>query len=791
MSYNNVNSRSARPNRLDTGQQYGRMPSLFGSYIGYVKNPVDVQRNGRLGVWIPELGSAPDDPRGWVTANYCSPFGGSTNVAANSNTDLTSDAGTQSSYGFWAVPPDINNEVIVQFIGGDPAKAIWIGCLYNQFMNGSVPATPANPNNHSFPGTAVPITEYNKNDKSVTSPDKARKPMNSTKFNGVANQGLIKDDQRGLTSSSARRESPSQVFGMSTPGPAMNDGLYDRIRRTGGSSFVMDDREGSEHVEFSTKSGAKIKIDETNGFIYAINRDGTGWIEIDTAGNMNVFAAGDASYRAGRDFNIRADRNVNIEAGQDIFIKAAKDTAETTKQFTYGVNVGGKPTNIRYWENVGQGNGDGGNVVIESLGQMHNYVHDSMFIKVVNNDLDVQVGNSLKMTTIGGGQDFNSKMSVNITSNGAMNIASSGDMRVNSGNNISLAAKQNISMCAKDTFSINGDAGVILSSTAMIGVIGALVTEEDVLITGNLATIGSIVSSTSITANKSGIEIPVVPYPNSPDTAQRASTATSAKKRATITKINVQPDWSDPDKFKRNSAHVESIVSRLPTYEPYPERPTTKLSSLSIFNNLVVRDYGGSSGGTLDEIRESPKQEALDETTIEYPGGDDTGIQTKDFDMSAFMCQLKIHEGYKTYVYLDSVGLPTAGIGHLLRAPSETNAFPVGSPVSTEQINAWFQEDCKDAIGGAISLVGIDVWENLTSVRKRAMADLCYNLGRGRLSKFTKFLGYMKSGEYSLAGGQLIDSKWYKQVGQRGPKIVKMIVDSVDVNGCDTKRIST
>ena len=91
------------------------------------------------------------------------------------------------------------------------------------------------------------------------------------------------------------------------------------------------------------------------------------------------------------------------------------------------------------------------------------------------------------------------------------------------------------------------------------------------------------------------------------------------------------------------------------------------------------------------------------------------------------------------------------------------------------------------AIRGATSLVGNDVWENLSDVRKRALADLCYNLGKARLSKFTKFLTAVKANDWEKAGAELVDSKWYGQVATRGPKIVTMITKNIDPNGCDKK----
>jgi lysozyme len=154
--------------------------------------------------------------------------------------------------------------------------------------------------------------------------------------------------------------------------------------------------------------------------------------------------------------------------------------------------------------------------------------------------------------------------------------------------------------------------------------------------------------------------------------------------------------------------------------------------------------------------------------------------------MNAYECQLKINEGVRYASYNDSRSLPTAGIGHLLRT-NEISTYPVPSPVSAEQVTSWFQADAPMSITGAQRLLGIDCWGGLTDIRKRACADLVYNMGEGGLSKFKNFLAAMKANDYNAAGMALKDSAWYKQVGQRGPRIITMITQNVDSNGCDKK----
>ena len=127
MAYLNTHARTV--SNSDTFTPAGRTAALYGVFVGFVKEANDVRKNGRLRVWIPELGSAPDNPEGWIIVNYCSPFAGATNVETNSKADIESFRGTQTSYGMWMIPPDINNQVLVMFVNGDASRGIWIGSL--------------------------------------------------------------------------------------------------------------------------------------------------------------------------------------------------------------------------------------------------------------------------------------------------------------------------------------------------------------------------------------------------------------------------------------------------------------------------------------------------------------------------------------------------------------------------------------------------------------------------------------------------------------------------------------
>lgn len=794
MTYLNTHTRTSSPTKNDVFQPAGRSTSLFGMFMGYIKDVKDVQKNGRLRVWIPEFMSAPDNQDGWIIVNYCSPFAGATNVDTASKTDYQSFEGTQTSYGMWMVPPDINNIVLVMFINGDPSRGIWLGSLYNQFMNDMVPGTSGSTNNFQYPGKYVPVAEYNKWDPKITDPDATTRPYSSTKFKGLGNQGLINDFHRGVSDSSARRESPSKVFGIVTPGPVINPNTEfsdpASIRRKGGSAFIMDDATGSEAVVLTTKSGAQIKIDETNGFVYLINRDGTGWVQMDQKGNIDIFGATDVSVRAQRDINFRADRNVNIEAGQNIYMKAAMDTTPNTTNFTYDVNNIPKPTTVPYFKYVGEGNGTGGNIVMQALNNWHSTTKNTAYLTVVQNNLNVDIGNAFALTTIAGGQDFNSKMGIKLTTGASLDIAATSNVRIGANDSISVSSQADVNICANGKLSLNGDGGVAVSSVSAIGLSGSMATfGEGVGVVGQLSVHGGSFLAGPVAL---GGSVPVSPPidPNSPAAAQSAQQAQPAEVKPMLEKINVLATWSTPAKFKRDSESLQTTVTRLPTYEPCPEHENFTFKSISGYVPTQTqgdKTYEGSGGAGNDTSLSPATNTTPGANNTDVPAESPTDSSTaKDFNMQAYQCQLKIHEGIRNSSYLDSRGLPTAGIGHLLRA-NEISMFPVPSPVSDSQISNWFNQDAPTSIKGAQELLGIDVWGDLTDVRKRACADLCYNLGKTRLSKFVNFLAAMKSGDYNAAGVSLQNSKWYTQVGRRGPNIITMIVQNVDPNGCDKK----
>ena len=332
--------------RLDRGG----MPTWQGLFLGIVKNNVDPTRSGALQVYIKQLGGPNEnDASTWRKVNYCSPFYGITQQDSTS-----AGAGgffNPHSYGMWFTPPDLGVQVICFFVGGDPTQGFYFGCVADPGFNHMVPAIGSSKNYDTNNATQdayftraaqLPVTEINKKNPAViNNPNffNIPKPVHSVQASILFQQGLINDTERGTISSSAQRESPSTVYGMSTPGrPVYAGGLTDEqvqqqlaqnnlnptkteiIGRKGGHSVVMDDgtQIGENNlIRIRTSKGHQIMMNDSENFFYICHSNGQTWIELGKEGTVDVFSTNSINLRSQGDINIHADQDINMYAGRN------------------------------------------------------------------------------------------------------------------------------------------------------------------------------------------------------------------------------------------------------------------------------------------------------------------------------------------------------------------------------------------------------------------------------------------------------------------------------------------
>ena len=127
--------------------------------------------------------------------------------------------------------------------------------------------------------------------------------------------------------------------------------------------------------------------------------------------------------------------------------------------------------------------------------------------------------------------------------------------------------------------------------------------------------------------------------------------------------------------------------------------------------------------------------------------------------------QLKIDEGCVNEIYTDHLGYPTFGIGHLIVDSEPENGQAVGTAVSDYRVDAAFDADVKVVLSECKVLY--PDFDDLPEEAQQIIANMMFNLGRPRLSKFVGMKRGVDTKDWNAAADEMVDSRWYRQVGAR------------------------
>jgi len=132
--------------------------------------------------------------------------------------------------------------------------------------------------------------------------------------------------------------------------------------------------------------------------------------------------------------------------------------------------------------------------------------------------------------------------------------------------------------------------------------------------------------------------------------------------------------------------------------------------------------------------------------------------------------ELAEDEGCKFEIYLDHLGLPTCGIGHLIREQDEEYGQPVGTPVSEERVRRLFNLDIIVTLEDCNRL--FPDFAELPEEAQLVIANMCFNLGFPRFYKFKKFIEAVNVRDWQAAADEMVDSRWHDQVPNRAKRLV-------------------
>jgi len=132
--------------------------------------------------------------------------------------------------------------------------------------------------------------------------------------------------------------------------------------------------------------------------------------------------------------------------------------------------------------------------------------------------------------------------------------------------------------------------------------------------------------------------------------------------------------------------------------------------------------------------------------------------------------ELIADEGEVLSIYICTAGHETCGVGHMVRESDPEHGWPVGAPITKERSDELLKEDLKTVLNDCEWVItNFDV---LPEEVQLIIANMMFNLGRPRFSKFVKLISAVEAADWGEAARQMEDSRWHVQLPERSGRLI-------------------
>ena len=135
--------------------------------------------------------------------------------------------------------------------------------------------------------------------------------------------------------------------------------------------------------------------------------------------------------------------------------------------------------------------------------------------------------------------------------------------------------------------------------------------------------------------------------------------------------------------------------------------------------------------------------------------------------------QLEVDEGCEYKIYNDHLGYATFGIGHLVTESDPEQGQSLGTAVSSDRVAEAFESDVQGVLRDCDILY--PDFSSLPEEAQQVIANMMFNMGRPRLSKFAGMKRGVDARDWNQAADEMVDSAWYRQVTNRADRLVERI----------------
>ena len=113
------------------------------------------------------------------------------------------------------------------------------------------------------------------------------------------------------------------------------------------------------------------------------------------------------------------------------------------------------------------------------------------------------------------------------------------------------------------------------------------------------------------------------------------------------------------------------------------------------------------------------------------------------------------------------------GVGHLVIESDPEYGMDIGTAVSESRVIEAFEQDCENVLRDCEILY--EDFDDLPEEAQQVIANMMFNMGLTRLSKFNRHNAALQCGDWKEAAKEGRDSRWYKQVTNRAERLMKRL----------------
>ena len=130
--------------------------------------------------------------------------------------------------------------------------------------------------------------------------------------------------------------------------------------------------------------------------------------------------------------------------------------------------------------------------------------------------------------------------------------------------------------------------------------------------------------------------------------------------------------------------------------------------------------------------------------------------------------KIKIHEGFRDTIYLDSLGKKTIGYGHLIVHEDD---FVKSKAYPKEELEKLFDKDFEKGWDLMLRFCEVNNLRNISDTAKEVLCEMIFQMGYSGVGKFQNMIKALQNRDYKRASIEMLDSRWAKQTPNRANEL--------------------